>query len=173
MLNIKPAELSHHKAISKLHAENWRQHYRGIMSDTFLAGRVQQDRLEFWQQRLHAPVANQRVIIALLNETLAGFACLYLNDNETYGTLLDNLHVDTHYRGLGIGKKLITDCAGQVCKEGNGKLYLYVYEKNKVARRFYENLSGIHTETFNEQTVDGMNVMVCRYAWPDASVIIG
>ena len=42
-------------AIATLHAESWRQNYRGAFSDAFLDGDVHTERLTVWTKRLRTP----------------------------------------------------------------------------------------------------------------------
>lgn len=41
-------------AIAALHADSWRRHYRGIYSDFFLDGDLEQERRSVWSERLTA-----------------------------------------------------------------------------------------------------------------------
>lgn len=171
MITLRDARLSDYASIARLHAQSWRQNYRGIYSDPFLDNEVEHERLDVWQKRLSAPGSNQQVIVATQDEAIVGFACLQLDDDPVFGSLLDNLHVASAVQGSGIGKLLMKECAQRIADKSNShRMYLWVYEANENARRVYERLGAEHFETVEKQTEDGTKAQVCRYVWKDASV---
>jgi len=170
MIELRLANFTDYLAIAKLHAESWRQNYRGIFSDAYLDNKVETERLEFWHKRLTSPMVNQRVCLALQNETIAGFSCLYLDDDPAFGSLLDNLHVSESCQQSGIGRLLICNCAKTVLHEGNiKKMYLWVFETNHKAKRFYDHLGGRNIQSVEKQNADGTKSNACRYVWDDVS----
>lgn len=172
MIKLRQAIFSDFTAIAELHAENWRQTYRGILSDQFLDHEVKKDRLETWQERLQSPGPNQLVIVATLHDAIQGFCCLFLNDDPVFGSLIDNLHVTASMQKSGIGKMLINDCINQICdKAHTKKMYLWVYEANNNARIVYERLGGKLFETVEKKNEDGHIQNICRITWEDVSLL--
>ena len=172
-MKLRPAQSSDYTAIARLHAESWRHAYRGILSDQFLDHDVHRERTELWQQRLGSPAGNQRVIVATTDEQIMGFACIFLDDDPVYGTLLDNLHVSLQRQRTGMGKLLMQDCARIIQQEAvHQKLYLWVYESNTNARGMYERLGGQHAETVEKVNEDGTVARACRYVWEDVASLI-
>jgi hypothetical protein len=110
MIELRDAKFCDHIAIARLHAQNWRQNYRGILSDNFLNLEVEKDRLNVWFERLQFPANNQQITVAIHNENIIGFSCLFFNDDPVFGSLLDNLHVAKNMQQHGIGKMLIKNC---------------------------------------------------------------
>ncbi len=98
-------------AIATLHAESWRAHYRGGYHDEYLDGDVVGERVRVWKKRLSTPAPNQFVVLAEDDHGLVGFACAYGRDDETWGTLLDNLHVRPEFQGRGTGATLLGEVA--------------------------------------------------------------
>ncbi|HZF62979.1 MAG TPA: GNAT family N-acetyltransferase [Chitinophagaceae bacterium] len=171
-IRLKLASFADHNDIASLHARSWQQHYRGILTDEYLDNVVVQDRAALWQQRLSSPACNQRIVMAMLENELAGFACVFLDNDPVYGTLLDNLHVSLRLHKLGIGKLLMKECARQVMMtQSTPSMYLWVFEANTNARKFYEGMGGILAEKTKKDHEDGTNALVCRYAWKDVSSI--
>src|SRR5450432_1468977 len=115
MIVLREAKFSDHAAISKLHAVSWQQHYRGIFSDHFLDNEVGQFLFDGWYKKLGIANGHQYVTIAVLEETIAGFTCLLINDDSVFGSLLDNLHVSMKLQKSGIGKLLMKNCAQTIC----------------------------------------------------------
>ncbi|MEP7372686.1 MAG: GNAT family N-acetyltransferase [Chitinophagaceae bacterium] len=173
MIKLRQAQFADYTAIAKLHADNWRQNYRGILSDEYLDKEVEQDRLDTWYGRLKSPAENQLVTMATLDETIAGFCCVYLNDDPVFGSYIDNLHVATHLQKSGIGRVLIKDCAAKICEHSNSEqMYLWVFESNKNARFFYERVGGTNFETLEKKNEDGTVSQTCRYTWNDVSKLL-
>jgi GNAT superfamily N-acetyltransferase len=170
MIELKSAEFLDYSSIALLHATSWRQTYRGILSDKFLKDDVERQRLEIWHNRLSSPATNQEVIIAVQDNIIVGFFCIYLDDDSTFGTLLDNLHVSADYQKSGVGKLLMKNCAKLILEKGSSHtMYLWVFEVNQNARRFYERLGGNNVETVKKQNEDGTEAEVCRYVWEDVT----
>ena len=166
MVELKDARSEDYKAIAKLHADSWKKYYRGIYSDQFLDHDVYQNRLDVWRERLSAPALNQQVIIAADEGNILGFACIYINDDPFFGTLLDNLHVTSSTQKTGIGSMLMKEAARRGYeKDGYSKFYLWVLELNANARRFYEKLGATHYETIDKTNLDGSVSKACRYTW--------
>lgn len=173
MIELRAARFSDCAAIAELHAENWRQTYRGIFSDNFLEHEVFQDRAKAWYKRLKFPTNNQYVTVATLDGGIVGFACLYLNDDPVFGSYLDNLHVSAGLQKSGVGKKLMKECAKVICDKGHSnKIYLWVYELNENACHIYDHLCAARFETIEKQNKDGSRARACRYVWEDVSVLM-
>jgi ribosomal protein S18 acetylase RimI-like enzyme len=173
MIAVRDAQYADYIAIAQLHAESWRQTYRGIYSDAFLDHEVEQDRAIVWQDRLSLPTSQQQVIVALHNDTLVGFACLFLDTDPKFGSLLDNLHITLSFQKSGIGKRLLQECARRIgSKSKSPKMYLWVYESNENARRVYEQLGAVHIATEEQPTASGVSAPACRYAWTDVAVLL-
>ena len=173
VIKLRPADLSDFKTIAKLHADNWRKNYRGILSDNYLDNEVDKDRLDTWYRRLRSPSENQIVTIATLDSILAGFCCFYLDDDPIFGSLIDNLHVSPNLQRSGIGKMLTIDCANKIYyKSENRKMYLWVFESNTNARIAYERLGGTNFETIEKDNPDGTSPRTCRIIWDDITKLI-
>nr|WKN38420.1 GNAT family N-acetyltransferase [Tunicatimonas sp. TK19036] len=173
MITYREATSKDAEAIAQLHAQSWQQHYRGIMSDTYLDHKVLNDRIEVWQERFRNPKATQHIIVATEDEKLCGFACTYTDDDPKWGTLLDNLHVLPPWQGRSIGKALICQSAKWAQQQdAETGFYLWVFEENTAARAFYERMGGINQEKVIVNNPDGGTAPVFRYVWPDPTVLI-
>jgi GNAT superfamily N-acetyltransferase len=173
MIQLRDAQFPDYIAIARLHAASWQQTYRGIYSDAFLDHEVEQDRTALWHDRLSNPSNQQQVILAVQEETIVGFACLFLDDDPAFGSLLDNLHITANWQKAGIGKLLLQECARRIySKAHNHSMYLWVYESNENARRVYERLGAKHIETVEQPTASGVTAPACRYVWTDVKVLL-
>jgi GNAT superfamily N-acetyltransferase len=165
-MTYRKAKSNEAEAIATLHAQSWQVAYKGILSDAFLKDEVLDNRLKLWQNRFDNPPDNMFICVAVEEKALNGFVCVYGNDDEQWGTLIDNLHVLPNLKGKGIGKKLMQKAAEWASKNHpNLGLYLWVYEENHAARQFYERMGGENVETQLYENADGSASNVIRYAW--------
>ncbi|MDH5545484.1 MAG: GNAT family N-acetyltransferase [Gammaproteobacteria bacterium] len=160
-------------AIANLHADSWRVAYRGIFRDENLDGDVVNERKEVWNHRLSAPKDNQLVILAEENSELCGFVCAYGNEDPTWGTFIDNLHVRKERKRKGIGRGLMKEIALWSRRHyPDAGLYLGVLERNLSARRFYEALGARNQESRLWEPPGGGEVVDLRYVWSNLDSII-
>lgn len=163
---FREAEKNDAAAIANLHAESWRNTYRGMLSDAYLDGNVFTERQTHWQKRFDAPTKNQYVLVAENEGELLGFVCVYGADDAKWGSLIDNLHVRPDLKGQGIGKQLIQK--GMVwVKENypNQGVYLWVFETNLPSRGFYEAIGGKNVERVLHHNEDDTEGYALRYVW--------
>ncbi len=172
MLTYREATLADAKAIARLHAQSWQQHFRGILRDEYLARTVHEDRQSIWAERLQHPSAKQHVILALDQGEPCGFACTYALHDPQWGALLDNLHVLADWQGRGIGQALMRQSAQWVQQQPSPEgLYLWVFEANVAASAFYERNGGVRQERIIVDNPGGGQAPVFRYVWPDLAVL--
>jgi ribosomal protein S18 acetylase RimI-like enzyme len=169
---LREASLADAASIASLHAESWRSAYRGILRDEFLDGDIFSDRSVLWEQRLSTAQADQLVLLALDGSSLIGFACVFGAADPKWGAHLDNLHVRPAAKGLGIGTQLVDRAVTWVRSRfpGHG-LFLWVYEANTGARRFYEKLGGEVREQQVSAAPGGGTVVRLRYVWTNLDAL--
>ena len=115
---------------------------------------------------------SQRLGLALEGGEPAGFVRAILDEDETWGALLDNLHVLPRFQGKGLGKRLMKEAASWVSRSRPGSpLHLWVIEGNEEARSFYDKLSGKPLDRKPWNAPDGRRVSLVRYVWNDATCV--
>lgn len=152
--------------IAALHALSWQNTYRGILSDEYLDSGVEPERLEVWQQRLAVPAEKQWIWLAVEGSKLHGFVCVLGDHDPVWGSLIDNLHVHPDLKGQGLGARLMRESAAWI-KENCAmkRFYLWVYEENAPARKFYEKLGGVYRGSEIHENPGGGQAMAACYAW--------
>jgi len=175
-------------AVAALHADSWQRHYRGAFSDSFLDGEAPGFLLDRWTERLAEPDPRDRTILAELDEdreradggALVGLAHTILDDNPTWGALLDNLHVRYGQKRQGVGTRLLSLTAQAVLADRPGSgLYLWVLEQNTNARAFYDARGGACVESREVMAPGGNPARLngkpkcLRYTWPDPALLLG
>jgi GNAT superfamily N-acetyltransferase len=171
-LKLREANQTDATRIAALHATSWRGAYRGMLSEQFLDGDILSERKAVWVGRLTEPPINQKVVLAEINDELAGFACAFGSEDPELGTLLDNLHVYPQFQRQGVGARLMNEivcwCRAERPHEG---LFLWVLEANLPARRFYDNLCGEQVGAEVWHSPDGGALPSLCYAWKDLAAL--
>jgi len=178
-LRFRTATAGDAVAVAGLHADSWRRHYRGAYSDAFLDGEVGEYLLTGWTERLSAPDPQARTILAELDGKVVGLAHTQLGEDAAWGALLDNLHVSSGLKRMGVGSRLLALTAQSVLDSSPGSgLYLWVLEQNAGARAFYDARGGTCVETSPDLPPGGDptrlngSVMCLRIVWPDPSKLL-
>jgi ribosomal protein S18 acetylase RimI-like enzyme len=172
-MQYRPANRDDIEPIASLHADSWRRHYRGAFSDSFLDGDVEADRLAVWADRLRQPRPDRRTIVAEQTGRVVGFSHVVLDDDPTWGALVDNLHVTHELKGRGIGSRLMAESAAVVVERTpTSGLYLWVLEQNRAAQAFYQALGGTCAGSEPDEPPGGGTVIGLRYVWPDPSTLL-
>lgn len=172
MVTFRAADRGDYKNIAALHSKSWQQNYRGTFSDNFLNEEVHRERLAVWKERFLVPSENQYVVLAEEDGLVLGFCCAYIDESESYGNYLDNLHVSSKAKGRGLGtllvQKLIEEIKG---RNGMDKLYLWVLDSNEVAIDFYDKLKGRREETIKADDIGDAEFWKIRYVWDNLVTI--
>ncbi|WP_329161557.1 GNAT family N-acetyltransferase [Streptomyces sp. NBC_01717] len=159
--------------VALLHADSWRRHYRGAYADSYLDGDILTDRLSVWSSRLAAP-ADSMTILAEDHTGLAGFVHAVFDDDDRWGSLIDNLHVAHDRQRTGMGTVLLARAGESIAEQAVGKsMYLWVQEQNISAQRFYRAMNGTCVEEAPISPPGGVTSRLngtpnkLRFTWPD------
>lgn len=149
VVRYRAAEETDAEGVALLHADSWRRHYRGAYADAYLDGDVVADRLAVWGGgRLTAARERATVVADGEDGGLLGFVHVVFDEDERWGSLIDNLHVSNASRRTGVGAALMARAAAAVGERAAGRsVYLWVLEQNTAAQGFYRALGATHVET--------------------------
>lgn len=165
-LTIRPIAPDEALTIAQIHIASWRDAYRGVLREEYLASEVVADRTAVWTERFNSRDPRCFGFIAELVSEPAGFIFLHGAADETWGTLLDNLHVLPEHKRRGIGLRLIEAAAREtLARHPHEQVHLWVFEANIPARRFYEKLEGQEVERTIVTAPGGGSAPACRVAW--------
>jgi ribosomal protein S18 acetylase RimI-like enzyme len=174
---VRTARPADAEAIGRLHADSWRRHYRGAYSDAFLDGDVLADRLAVWSERLQEADPRRLTLVAETCGALAGFINSYFDEDQGWGTLIDNLHVVHDLQRRGVGASLLASAEGAVrSRRGHLGLHVWVLEQNTGGQRFYEARGATRVERRPVSPPGGLPSRLTgspwklRYAWRDAGL---
>lgn len=162
------------RAIALLHADSWRRHYRGAYLDSYLDGDVVAERREVWTDRLTPPRVNLHTVCADVDGDVIGFAHTIFGHDPTWGALLENLHVRSDLKGMGIGTRLLSEAAQALVRTRPSQpLHLWVLDQNAAAQSFYDSRGGTRVETTRRGPFPGGGTAVGhRYFWSDPHRLI-
>ena len=176
---FRPATARDAATVAALHADSWRRNYRGAYTDAFLDGDVLAERLAFWTERLREQTSDRFTILAEEAGSLVGFATSILDEDPTWGALLDNLHIAHTHQRQGIGTRLMALTAEAILEQRpSSGLSLWVLEQNARAQRFYEARGGRCVARDHVHLSGGDPTRLCgevpklRYAWPDPATLL-
>ncbi len=104
---------------------------------------------------------------------VVGFAHTILDDDPTWGALLDNLPVVHDRQGQGVGTRLMTETAmALIRRTPSAGLYLWMLEGNTSARSFSGSLGGRCVGSEVTEAPGGGAITGLRYAWPDPARLL-
>lgn len=158
--------------IASLHANSWRIAYADVLNAEYLNHHADADRLNLWNQRLTDPAVNQRIVVLQEFDTILGFACLFLDADPQWGTLLDNLHVVASQHRKGLGTALMREVRRIACEEcGSIPIHLSVIKTNVRAQCFYQSLGAEQKDEYTWPSPDGGHVPCFLYTWSTPAAI--
>ncbi|MBR6968372.1 MAG: GNAT family N-acetyltransferase [Ruminococcus sp.] len=145
--------------ISAVYEQSWKYAYRGIIPQDYLDG-IPSGR---WINGINK---NGRTdVIALDGDRIVGAAAFCpsrLAKYSGWGEIV-SLYLLPGYMGRGIGKALFGYCTAQLEQFGYDRIFLWVLEENRRARRFYEGQGFICTDELIEDNIGGRELREIMY----------
>lgn len=162
-MKIRRAAQSDFQGIAAIHAGSWKDSYADDFPAEFMAGRIDRVLVQHWSE---IEIRREDVVLVAEEESLVGFAAIWCRPIP----FIDNLHVIPSQRSKGIGYGLMKAAARELIHKGHKTAYLWVFESNKKAIRFYERLGGVQKEQALK-SVFGYKVLSRKIEWDDLSAI--
>ncbi|MDP4026537.1 GNAT family N-acetyltransferase [Methylobacterium sp. NEAU 140] len=158
--------------IAQIQTTSWRSAYRDILHPDYLSDQIEEDRITFWAERLRRKSSGELIIIVVFDGDPVGFVCAVGDEEERWGTLVDNLHVLPECKGRGLGALLLKSAARWSLKRYPGAgLYLWCFEENLPARRFYARMGGVVVERVMHEPPGGGAFPALRFHWADPASV--
>lgn len=150
-------------AIARVHVQSWREAYRGIIPDDYLARLSAAQHERQWRRSF---AGGGWAFVAELEGELVGFASggLSRGRREVTGELFV-LYVLEKAQRRGVGRALFDACHYELARRGHQGMIVWVLAENP-ARAFYERLGG---QSVGESriTIGGQQLREVAYLWPD------
>jgi ribosomal protein S18 acetylase RimI-like enzyme len=160
VIEIKKVDADLKDQIAEIHAKSWSNSYRGIFSDHYLDHEVLNERKSYWEQKFLQNNILMEIWAAFDSSKVIGFVCAFTEPNGT--VFVDNLHVLSDYQGHGYGFDLLKKVS-----KNKKNMYLWVFENNISARKFYEKTGGESVERKTQTLEDLSEAIVHKYYWDD------
>jgi ribosomal protein S18 acetylase RimI-like enzyme len=175
-VTIRPATTADVSAIARIHLDNWRAEYRGLMSGSFLDKRTYEEQEDFWHAVFRGEHGDSFVCVAEASgREVVGFASGGSSrppvDQHAYSGELYSLHVAAPYQRQGVGRSLMQTAAHTLFGRGHLSMMLWVLAGNGRARSVYEHTGGV---VFMEREVEygGAIVEEVAYGWTDIATLL-
>jgi ribosomal protein S18 acetylase RimI-like enzyme len=159
-MKIRPARPDDLREIASIHATSWKEAYAGTLPAHYLEGEVDRDLQAHWERQ--ELLKDDVLLVAETDAGLVGFAAVWCRPDA----FIDNLHVSQPVRSKGIGAALMRAAADRLMAQGHSTAYLWVFESNAAAIRFYERLGAVRVERAIKE-IYGHRVASVRMEWSD------
>ena len=136
--DVRSATVDDARGIAVVHIDTWRDAYRGIVPDDYLAAMDYDDREARWREGISAPDGPIRVVTE--DDRVIGWSCYGPSrDDDTRGPVgeLYGIYVSSAFWGTGVGPALMGDALAWL-HERFPVSTLWTLEQNARARAFYE-----------------------------------
>ena len=165
---ILPAGPADAEALAQVHVASWRESYRGLLPDAYLARMSVADFTRRFRRSLTYPGPNDVTLAAADREGLLGYAQGGPSRSRRPGEAeIATLYVLKCAQGLGAGKRLMIGAARALAAQGARSLMISVLADNRRARGFYEHLGGQAEAPRAERGPGGALLQEVAYRWPD------
>jgi ribosomal protein S18 acetylase RimI-like enzyme len=162
---VRRAEERDRLSIAAVHAQSWRDTYRGTLPDSFLAEKIGGVMAARWlAQEIRAEDA---VLIAERDGEILGFCATW--DGES--AYVDNLHVREQGRSHGVGRRLLAETARHFLAIDRRQAHLHVVAANLRARALYLRLGG-KPAGIVDKDLYGTMVPNERIEWSDLQLLL-
>ena len=162
-MRIRPATQSDLKEIAAIHAASWKDAYSDVFPAEFLVGQIDRQFSNYWGE---ISIKTEDLVLVAKKDSPVGFIAVWCRPTP----FIDNLHVRPSQRSKKIGSALMKAAARELIDRGHRTGYLWVFENNEKAIRFYERLGGVKKEK-ERKTVFGYRVLSRKIEWDDLGVI--
>ncbi|THD74453.1 MAG: GNAT family N-acetyltransferase [Phenylobacterium sp.] len=163
---ILPAGPADAEALARVHVRSWRETYRGLLPDAYLARMSEAAFTRRFRRALTYPGPNNVTLAAAEPSGLLGYA----EGGPSRAGIADEAEIATLYvlrtaQGLGVGKRLMSGTARALAAQGAKSLALSVLRDNLRARGFYEHLGGEAEPATLERGPGGALLHEVVYRW--------
>jgi len=169
---VFPAGPSDAEELARIHVASWRETYRGLLPDAFLARMSEPGFARRFRRSLSSPGAGV-TLAAADRYGLVGYAQGGASRHGVPGEAeIATLYVLRQAQGHGLGARLMADAARTLAANGATSLRVSVLRDNIRARGFYEHLGGEPEAARQEPGPGGRLLYEVAYRWPDIGTLI-
>lgn len=161
------------EALAHVHVTSWRETYRGLLSDAFLARMSEPGFARRFARDLARPDAG--VTLAAADRSgIVGYASGGPSRRRAEAEAeVSVLYVLRTAQGFGVGRELLSRTARALRDQGAQSLMISVLRDNLPARGFYEHLGGVAEPPRREPGPGGAMLYEVAYVWDDIRDLTG
>jgi ribosomal protein S18 acetylase RimI-like enzyme len=164
---ILPAGPADAEALARVHVTAWRETYRGLLSDAFLARMSEPGYARRFRRGLTDPHPNAVTLVVANPYGVFG----YIEGGPSRPGVEGEAEIATLYllragQGRGVGKRLLQAAVRALAAQGARTLMISVLRDNLAARAFYEHLGGT-PDAPRQLPGPGGLVWEVAYRWAD------
>ncbi|HWA62438.1 MAG TPA: GNAT family N-acetyltransferase [Caulobacteraceae bacterium] len=170
---ILPAGPADAAALGDVHVKSWRETYRGLLPEAYLAAMRPEIYAARWRRQLAGLNAGEVVLAVEGAHGLVGYSAGALLSGERR---LAECEVFTLYlvkaaQGRGLGARLLGAMASTLQAAGAGSMVIWALSANRGARQFYVHLGGAEIA---ERPVQGWGggLVETAYRWDDIARLV-
>jgi ribosomal protein S18 acetylase RimI-like enzyme len=169
---VFPAGPSDAEDLARVHVASWRETYRGLLADAFLARMSEPGFARRFRRVLSEP-GDSVTLTAGDRQGLVGYAQGAASRRGVPGEAeIHTLYVLRQAQGHGLGARLMTETARALAAQGSTSLMISVLRDNIRARGFYEHLGGEPEAARQEPGPGGRLLYEVAYRWRDIRKLI-
>lgn len=170
---VFPAGPSDAEDLARVHVASWRETYRGLLADAFLARMSEPGFTRRFRRALNDP-GDSVTLAAADRQGLVGYAQGGASRRNVAGEAeIATLYILRQAQGHGLGARLMTETARALAAQGATSLVISVLRDNIRARGFYEHLGGEPEAPRQEPGPGGRLLFEVAYRWQDISKLLG
>lgn len=169
-----PAGPADAEALAHVHVTSWRETYRGLLPDAYLARMSEAIHVRRFARSLIRPGPDDVTLAAADRQGIVGYAQggpsrRHLADEAEIATLYVLKSAQSH----GLGARLLIGTARALAAHGALSLMVSVLRDNVAARGFYEHLGGEAEPERLEYGLGGGRLYEVAYHWRDIQRLTG
>jgi ribosomal protein S18 acetylase RimI-like enzyme len=154
--------------LARVHVTSWRETYRGLLPDAFLARMSEPGHARRFARLLQRPAPRDVTLAAADRYGLVGYAAAgRARTGAPTEAEIATLYVLREAQGRGLGRRLTIETARALAANGATSLMISVLRDNVRARGFYEHLGGEPQAPRLEPGPGGALLLEVTYRWPD------
>jgi ribosomal protein S18 acetylase RimI-like enzyme len=170
---ILPAGPADAEELARVHVRSWRETYRGMLPDAYLARMSEPGFARRFRRALTFPGPNELTLAAATPQGLVGYVQAGPSRAGVEGEAeVATLYVLREAQGLGLGKRLLLGAARAMAAQCARSLMISVLQDNAAARGFYEHLGGQPEPPRPERGPGGALLNEVAYRWPDIGTLL-
>lgn len=152
---VKKAETKEIEDLASIMSQSWKAAFNELIDEESLNQFADKNRFEEILQRVHS-AGMGNLYIAYMNSKPVGEIFWHMDDNK-YAEIL-SVHSLKEVWGTGLGTEMFRQIERDIASlEVVEEIYLWTFEKNIRACKFYEKMGFINTNELRESDFEGVN----------------